>query len=136
MGRHPGTFNVAGAGVVLVSQAITIMGGRAAPVLFPYVRWMARFGLRAVTGVDLPGHLADLLAYGSVADCSRLAAEFGWIPAYNTRAVMDAFARGKDAEVIEAPSPPQEYELQVYLQRRRRAERNGPRDGGAELVRR
>jgi hypothetical protein len=86
---------------------------------------MARFGLRAATGIDLPGHLGDVLVYGSVADCSRLAAEFGWSPAYRTRAVMDAFARGKDAEVIEAPSPPQEYELQVYLQRRRREERNG-----------
>ena len=127
LGTHVGTFNVAGGGVVLLSQAIAIMGGRAAPVLFPYNRWIGRLGLRAATGVELPGHLADVLVYGSVADCSRLAAEFGWSPAYPTRAVMDAFARGKDAEVIESPSPPQEYELQVYLQRRRRAERNGHR---------
>ena len=133
MGEHAGTFNVAGAGVVLVSQAIAIMHGRAAPLLFPYGRWIARFGLQAVTGVVLPGHLADLLTYGSVADCSRLAAEFGWSPAYSTRAVMDEFARGKDAEVIEAPSPPQEYELQVYLQRRRRAERKALEDGKAEV---
>jgi UDP-glucose 4-epimerase len=127
VGAQAGVFNVAGGGVVLLSQAIAIMGGRAAPVLFPYGRWMARFGLRALTGIDLPGHLADVLTFGSVADCSRLAAQFGWVPAYSTRAVMDAFALGKDAEVIEAPSPPQEYELQVYLQRRRREERNGHR---------
>jgi len=127
IGAHPGVFNVAGAGVVLLSQAIAIMGGRAAPVLFPYGRWMARLGLRTLTGIDLPGHVADVLAFGSVADCSRLAAEFGWSPAYPTRAVMDAFAWGKQAEVIESPSPPQEYELQVYLQRRRREERNGHR---------
>jgi UDP-glucose 4-epimerase len=129
MGEHPGTFNVAGAGVVLVSQAIAIMRSRAVPLLFPYGRWMARLALRAATGVDLPGHLADLLTYGSVADCSRLAAEFGWSPAYSTRAVMDAFASGRDAEVIEAPSPRQEFELQVYLQRRRRAERSLLLDG-------
>ena len=67
-------------------------------------------------------------------DCSRLAAAFGWRPAYSSRAVMDALATGKDAEIIEAPSPPQEYELQVYLQRRRRAERNG-HGGGEALVR-
>jgi UDP-glucose 4-epimerase len=127
IGATSGTFNVAGGGVVLLSQAIAIMGGHAAPILFPYARWMARLGLRSLTGIDLPGHLADVLAFGSVADCSRLAAEFGWSPAYPTRAVIDAFARGKDAEVIEAPSPPQEYELQVYLQRRRREERNGSR---------
>jgi UDP-glucose 4-epimerase len=136
MGTHPGVFNVAGSGVVLVSQAIAIMGGRAAPVLFPYGRWMARLGLRALTGIDLPGHLADVLAFGSVADCSRLTAEFGWSPAYQTRACMDAFARGKDAEVIEAPSPPQEYELQVYLQRRRREERNGHLGGTSLMARR
>ena len=122
IGSHPGVFNVAGSGVVLVSQAIAIMGGRPAPVLFPYGRWLARFALRAVTGIDLPGHLADVLTFGSVADCARLAGEFGWIPAYPTRAVMDSFARGKEAEVLEAPSPPHEYELQVFLQRRRRKE--------------
>jgi len=122
IGSHPGAFNVAGGGVVLVSQAIAIMGGRPAPVLFPYGRWLARFGLRSLTGIDLPGHLADVLAFGSVADCTRLAGEFGWMPAYRTRAVMDAFARGKEAEVLEAPSPPHEYELQVFLQRRRRHE--------------
>jgi UDP-glucose 4-epimerase len=134
IGEHPGVFNVAGSGVVLVSQAIAIMGGRPAPVLFPYGRWMARFGLRALTGVFLPGHLADVLAFGSVADCSRLAAEFGWRPAYSTRAVMDGFARGKEAEVIEAPSPPQEYELQVFLQRRRRQELRGHQPGSTSLV--
>ena len=131
MGAQAGTFNVAAAGVVLLSQAIAIMGGRAAPLMPPYGRWLARLGLRAVTGIDLPGHLADVLAYGSVVDCSKLAHEFGWTPAHNTRAVMDGLARGKQAELIEAPSPPQEYELQVYLQRRRRNERNGHRRGAA-----
>jgi hypothetical protein len=76
-----------------------------------------------------------VLTFGSVADCARLATVFSWKPAYNTRAVMDSLARGKDVEVIEAPSPPQEYELQVYLQRRRRLERNGHR-GSAMVVRR
>ncbi|MDQ6880470.1 MAG: NAD-dependent epimerase/dehydratase family protein [Candidatus Dormibacteraeota bacterium] len=136
MGDHPGVFNVAGDGVVLLSQAIAIMGGRAAPLLFPFGRWMARIGLRTFTGIDLPGHLADILAFGSVADSSRLAAEFGWSPAFPTRAVMDDLARGKDAEVIESPSPPQEYELQVYLQRRRREERNGHRGSDSLVVRR
>ncbi len=74
-------------------------------------------------GLDLPAHLADIIAFGSVMDCSRLAAEFGWRPVYGSRATMDALARGKQAELIEAPSPPQEYELQVYLQQRRRRER-------------
>jgi UDP-glucose 4-epimerase len=134
IGKHPGVFNVAGSGVVLVSQAIAIMGGRPAPVLFPYARWMATFGLRAVTGIFLPGHLADVLAFGSVADCTRLAGEFGWSPAYSTRAVMDGFAQGKQAEVIESPSPPQEYELQVFLQRRRRQELRSQQGASTSLA--
>jgi UDP-glucose 4-epimerase len=122
---HHGVFNVSAGGVVLLSQAIAIMGGSPAPVLPPYGRWMGRLALRAFAGVNLPAYLADVIAYGSVMDCSRLEAAFGWRPAYSSRAVMDALARGKDLEVVEAPSPPQEYELQVYLQRRRREARNG-----------
>jgi len=121
---HEGVFNVAADGIVLLSQAIAIMGGKALPILPPYGRWLGRLALKA-TRIDIPEHLADVLAFGSVADCSRLASTFGWKPAYATRAVMDSLARGKDVEVIESPSPPQEYELQVYLQRRRRLARNG-----------
>jgi UDP-glucose 4-epimerase len=120
MGRHFGAFNVAGDGVVLLSQAIDIMGGRAAPVLPPYGRWFSRLGMRIVARVDLPAHLADAVAYGSVMDTSRLAADFGWTPAYTSRQAMDAFAAGRQVELIEPPSPPQEYELQKYLQLRRR----------------
>ena len=120
VGSHPGTFNVAGDGVVLLSQAIGIMGGRPAPVLSPYGKWFSRLGVRLLAGVDIPGHLADVLTYGLVMDCSRLATEFGWRPAYSSRQAMDAMARGKEAELIDPPSPPQEYELQVYLQQRRR----------------
>ncbi len=118
--HHPGTFNVAGDGVVLLSQAIGIMGGAPAPILPPYGRWFARVGTRLLAGVDLPAHLADILTYGSVMDCSRLGQAFGWKPSHSSRAAMDALARGKHVELIEAPSPPQEYELQVYLQQRRR----------------
>jgi UDP-glucose 4-epimerase len=127
MGGHAGVFNVAAGGVVVLSQAIAIMGGSPAPILPPYGRWIGRLALRALTRVEVQAHLADVIAFGSVMDCSRLEAEFGWKPAHSSRAVMDGLARGKVLEVIEAPSPPQEYELQVYLQRRRRDGRNGQR---------
>ncbi|HEV2414112.1 MAG TPA: NAD-dependent epimerase/dehydratase family protein [Candidatus Dormibacteraeota bacterium] len=122
-GDRAGVFNVTGSGIVLLSQAIDIMGGRAAPVLPPFGRWFSRLGLKSIAGVDLPSHLADYLAFGSVMDCSRLAGAFGWSPACTSRQAMDALARGREAERIEPPSPPQEYELQVYLQRRKRRER-------------
>lgn len=124
LGEQEGVFNVAGDGVVLLSQAVAIMGAQPLPVLLPASRWISRFAIRSATGVNLPGHLLDLLIHGSVMDCSRVKLEFGWSPAHSSRGVMDAFARGQTEELIEAPSPPQEYELQVYLQRRRRGERN------------
>ena len=120
---HAGVFNVAGDGVVLLSQAIGIMGGRNAPILPPYGKWFSRLGLKMLFGVDMPVHLADFLAYGSVIDCTRMVAEFDWKPAYSSRQAMDALARGRQMEQIEPPSPPQEYELQVYLQQRRRRAR-------------
>lgn len=123
VGEHPGAFNVAGPGVVLLSQAIGIMGGRVAPVLPPYGKWVSRLGLKALANINLPAHLADFLTFGSVMDRSRLAAEFGWSPAFSSRQAMDSLARGRETERIEAPSPPQEYELQRYLQQRRRRER-------------
>src|SRR6202165_4626715 len=126
MGRHPGVFNVAGDGGVLLRTAIALMGGAPLPVLPPYGRWFARRAMKVVAGVSIPSHLADLIAFGSVMDRTRLEAEFGWKPAYSSRATMDALARGKQMEQIEAPSPPQKYELQVYLQQRRRRARSLP----------
>ena len=131
LGHHPGVFNVAGDGVILLSQAIGIMGGTAAPILPPYGRWFSRLGLRLLAGVDLPAHLADILAFGSVMDCTRAQSEFEWKPSHSSRQAMDALARGKQVELIEAPSPPQEYELQVYLQQRRRRERQLSPSGAA-----
>jgi hypothetical protein len=110
---------------VLLSQAIGVMGGRAAPVLIPYATWLAQISVRALARVTVPAHLADVIAFGSVMDGSHLEAEFGWKPQHSSREVMEGLARGRQLEVVEAPSPPQEYELQVYLQRRRRGERNG-----------
>ena len=77
-------------------------------------------GFGRVTGRQVVNPSADMLAFGSVMDCARLAAEFEWKPAYSSRQAMDALAAGKNVELIEAPSPRQEYELQVYLQQRRR----------------
>ena len=120
LGRHPGAFNVAGDGVVLLSQAIAIMGGRPAPVLPPVGRWFSRLGVKTLARVNMPRHMADFLSYGSVMDCSRLEAAFEWKPAYSSRQTMDALAMGRTVERMEPPSPPQEYELQKYLQQRRR----------------
>lgn len=118
---HPGVFNVAGDGVLLLSQAVRVAGRPKLSVLFPYTRVVARTLLRA-TGFEMPAYLADFLTYGCVVDCARLERQFGWRPAHTTRDTLAAFA-GADAALPPAALGPQEYELSQYLQRRRRAGR-------------
>lgn len=117
---HPGTFNVAGRGVLLLSQAIRLAGGRGMGLLPPYGRSLTRLLLRG-SGFDMPAHLSDLLCYGCVVDGGALEQEFGWRPARTTRDTLLDFVRG---DAFEMPTVgPQEYELAAYLQRRRKAGR-------------
>src|SRR5439155_12828995 len=81
---HQGAFNVAGEGVVLLSQAIDIMGGRATPILPPYARWLSRLGLKTIARVELPAYLTDVLAFDSVMACPSPAAEFGSMPGHRS----------------------------------------------------
>jgi UDP-glucose 4-epimerase len=121
---HPGAYNVAGEGVILLSQAIGLAGRRQLPVLPPLGAGLTRLALRAAAGVDLPPHIADFLLNGLVVDCGRLRQEFGWVPGFDTRAAMLEFVQEVGEEAAELrPPQPQEYELQAYLARRRRSGR-------------
>jgi len=117
---HAGVFNVAGDGVLLLSQAIKLAGRRQLPVLFPFWRSIARTELR-LTGFDMPASIADFLAYGCVVDIEPVEREFGWRPPHTTRDTLhDFLQRGTDSEL--PVSGPQEYALSQYLLQRRRAQ--------------
>jgi UDP-glucose 4-epimerase len=116
---HAGVFNVAGDGVLLLSQAIKLAGRRRLPALFPFWRAMARTELR-LTGFDMPASIADFLIYGCVVDIDPIEREFGWRPPHTTRDTLhDFLQRGTDSEL--PTTGPQEYELSQYLLHRRRA---------------
>lgn len=117
---HAGLYNVAGSGVLLLSQAIRLAGREKASVLPPYLRGIARTALRA-TGFNMPAYLADFLCHGCVVDSHALEQEFGWRPAYTTRETLLDFLRGGAFDM--PATGPQEHELAAYLQRRRRAGR-------------
>jgi UDP-glucose 4-epimerase len=121
---HPGVFNVAGEGVVLLSQAIELAGRRQLPLLPPLGVGLTRMALRAAAGIDLPPHIADFLLHGLVVDCTRLREEFGWMPGFDSRAAMLEFVHESGERAAELrPPQPQEYELLAYLVRRRRSGR-------------
>ncbi|ASW56888.1 NAD-dependent epimerase/dehydratase family protein [Plantactinospora sp. KBS50] len=88
---HPGTFNVAGAGVLTLSQAIRRAGRIAVPVLEPGLSGAA--GLARVLGFGRYGlDQVDLIVHGRVVDTRRLASEFGFTPR-GTAEAFDDFIR-------------------------------------------
>lgn len=98
---HPGTFNVAGAGVLTVSQAAHLAGRPTVPVLWPAVGAVAGL-LRRAHVVDFNPELAATVMHPQVADSSALGAEFGWLPEHSTREALLDYVRGAGLR----PTPP------------------------------
>jgi UDP-glucose 4-epimerase len=120
-----GTYNVAGAGVVVLSQAISMMGKINAPVI-PFVggslamRVLDRLGL-----VDFPIEFVRLLQYGRVVDTSRLHDELGFVPERTTiDTVLEHGRRRRVRGLVDEATPYRyEHELEEFLRSR------GRRDG-------
>jgi UDP-glucose 4-epimerase len=89
---RPGTVNVGGSGVILLSQAIRRAGRPEIFVPEPAVSLVGsvfrRFGL-----VDFSPEQLRFLEHGRVVDTRRLRTEFGYQPAYTTEQAFADFAR-------------------------------------------
>ncbi len=85
---HPGTFNVAGEGVLMLSQCLRRAGRVAVPLPSPTFRVLGELA-RASGLLDFSPEHQALLTYGRAVDPSRLWAELGWTPTFST---ADAFA--------------------------------------------
>jgi UDP-glucose 4-epimerase len=92
---HPGTFNVAGRGVLLLSQAIRRAGRPAVQVPSPAVSAVGSLFRRAGL-VDFSPEQMDFLQFGRGVDTTRLEEEFGYHPAYTTRSAFDDFVAGRN----------------------------------------
>lgn len=104
LAARPGVFNVAGDGVLLLSQAARRLGRPTLPVLSPALGLVGSV-LRRVGYDALSAEHLDLLTYGRAVDTSALRAVFGYVPAYSTAAAFEAFAaRGDrlDADRLDA----------------------------------
>ena len=85
---HPGTFNVAGAGVITLSQAVRRAGRIGVPVPEPALSAVGRR-----QGVRFSLDQLDLFVHGRVVDTSRLVEEFQVTPR-STPVAFDDFLRG------------------------------------------
>ncbi|MGH3928852.1 MAG: NAD-dependent epimerase/dehydratase family protein [Pseudonocardiaceae bacterium] len=92
--RLPGVFNVAGAGVLLLSQAIRRAGRIPAPIPQPAVSTVGQL-LRSGRLVDFSPEQIKFLNYGRVLDTTRLRTEFGFTPRWTTAQAFDDYVRGR-----------------------------------------
>ena len=117
-----GTYNVAGGGVVVLSQAISLLGKLNAPVL-PFVggtmamRVLDRLGL-----VAFPPEFVRLLQYGRVVDTSRLHQELGFVPMRTTIETVLEYGRRRRVRGLVDDAAPYQYEadLEAFLRSRGR----------------
>jgi len=71
---HPGTFNVAGAGVIVLSQAVRRAGRIGVPIPEPALSAVGR------GGANFSLDQLDLFVHGRVVDTTALVEEFGFVP--------------------------------------------------------
>jgi UDP-glucose 4-epimerase len=89
---HPGTFNVAGDGVLLLSQALRRAGRPQLPVPAASMSVVGDVGRRLARFSGFSPELLRWLTYGRVVDTSRLVSELSWRPKYTTEAALADFA--------------------------------------------
>ncbi|HEV8419915.1 MAG TPA: NAD-dependent epimerase/dehydratase family protein [Actinomycetota bacterium] len=110
---HPGMFNVAADGVLLLSQAVRICGKPSLPVpvpiATPLTTAMRRLGL-----IDFPADQLQFLVYGRVADNQRLKTEFGLSPTLTTRQALEEFMTGQRLRRLFTRERAERWERDVY----------------------
>jgi UDP-glucose 4-epimerase len=121
---HPGIFNVAGDGVLLLSQAIRMCGtiplGIPVPLASVAASMVRRLGL-----IDFPSDQVQFLVYGRVAENQRLKDVFGFTPRFSTRAALEEFVQGHRFRRFVTAERAAEWEQDVYDFLRRARQRTG-----------
>ncbi|KIF72010.1 NAD-dependent dehydratase [Streptomyces sp. AcH 505] len=105
---NSGTFNVAGEGVLLLSQCSRRLGRPTVPVLLPAVTWVGS-ALRTAGMTDFSPEQIRLLTHGRVVSTDQMRETLGFVPTYSTAQTFADFARSRGAGLL----PPQTVALAV-----------------------
>jgi UDP-glucose 4-epimerase len=104
LGGVHGTFNLAGDGVMVLSQAVRRLGRPTVPV--PGFAFGAVGSLTRRAGVrGLEGELVGLLTFGRGIDTTRMRAVLGFHPAYTTAQAFADFADSLAPGLLPHPTP-------------------------------
>ena len=97
LGDHPGTYNVAGDGILMLSQALRLAGKPVLPVPTGMVGfvggWFRRAGL-----ADFSPEQIKFLTYGRGLDTTRLCDIFGFVPSYSSHDAFVEFVRACEVD--------------------------------------
>jgi UDP-glucose 4-epimerase len=113
MDDHPGTYNVAGPGILYLSQAIRLAGRPSVAVPQPFADGTAAL-LRRAGRVDFSPEQLQFLLYGRVGDITRLRESFGYEPAFSTREAFIDFIRTQAIAPLVEPATAQRWERQLH----------------------
>ncbi|GAA2283015.1 NAD-dependent epimerase/dehydratase family protein [Actinomadura luteofluorescens] len=92
---HPGCYNVAGDGVLLLSQALRRAGRPYLPVPSPSISVLGDMGRRFAGLSGFSPELLRWLTYGRVLDTTALERELAWHPKYSSEAAFADFAAAR-----------------------------------------
>lgn len=118
-GQHPGIVNVAGDGVLYLSQCARMVGRVQVPVPLPLVSAVAS-AVRRSRRADVASDQLRFLQFGRAVDTTRLREDLGYEPVYTTRAAFEDFVeRRRIRGVVDRQDVVRwERELYDFLQRK------------------
>ncbi|MEU5163112.1 NAD-dependent epimerase/dehydratase family protein [Streptomyces sp. NPDC020875] len=96
---NSGTFNIAGDGVLLLSQCARRLGRPTLPVPLPAVTWVGS-ALRTVGVTDFSPEQIRLLTHGRVVSTRQMRETLGFTPRYSTPETFADFARARGAGLL------------------------------------
>ena len=103
LGGVHGTFNVAGDGLLMLSQALRRLGRPTVPV--PGFALGALASVSRQAGVEgLQAELADFLTFGRGVDTARMRSVLGFSPTYTTAEAFADFGRSVEPGVLPHPA--------------------------------
>ena len=98
---RPGTYNVAGPGVLTLSQILRRLGRATVPVPAQGVGTVGQ-ALRRASDLELSSDQVALLTHGRVVDTTALRDRFGYEPRWSTAATLEDFAEATGRGPLDA----------------------------------